>query len=100
MRSLLVIFSFVALSSHAQERTIVYCLPGQGSDRRIFDSLVFDHRYDIRFIEYGTPPADASMASFARDLAARIDTTKEFILLGVSLGGMIHCFSVSLSSVI
>jgi pimeloyl-ACP methyl ester carboxylesterase len=79
----------ITAHSFSQAKTIIYCFPGQGSDRRIFDSLRLCSDYDIEFIEYGTPEKHATMHSFARQLAGQIDTTRNFILLGVSLGGMI-----------
>jgi pimeloyl-ACP methyl ester carboxylesterase len=72
-----------------QDKVNVYCFPGQGSDGRIFDSLVFDPSLRKIIIEYGTPEKDMTMKSFAKKLSVQIDTTKTFILLGVSLGGMI-----------
>src|SRR5690349_14675123 len=77
---LLVVVSF------AQVKTI-YCFPGQGSDKRIFDSLTLSPGYQLSVIEYGTPKKGSTMSSFARELAEQIDTTKPYILLGVSLGG-------------
>lgn len=79
----------MALSLTAQSKTPVYCFPGQGSDRHIFDSLVLDSGYEVKVIEYGAPEKGLSMEAFARKLSDRINTTHDFILLGVSLGGMI-----------
>ena len=79
----------LAACSFAQTRTIVYCFPGQGSDERLFDSLKIDPAFEIQVLEYGTPAKHATMKSFARELATQIDTTRNFILLGVSLGGML-----------
>jgi pimeloyl-ACP methyl ester carboxylesterase len=67
----------------------IYCFPGQGSDRRIFESLAVVPGYQIKVIEYGTPEAGMSMSDFARQLSQQIDTTRQFVLVGVSLGGMI-----------
>ena len=67
----------------------IYLLPGQGSDRRIFDALKIDPPYETKIIEYGTPGKDDTMESFALKLSRQIDTSQAFILIGVSLGGMI-----------
>ena len=75
--------------SYSQMKTIIYCFPGQGSDGRLFDSLTIHPDYELRVIEYGTPEKHATMHSFAKQLAGQIDTTRRFILMGVSLGGMI-----------
>jgi pimeloyl-ACP methyl ester carboxylesterase len=73
----------------AQNEIDVYLFSGQGSDRRIFDSLHFDPTFRIKFIEYGCPEKNQSMRDFALSLVSRIDTTRPFVLMGVSLGGMI-----------
>jgi pimeloyl-ACP methyl ester carboxylesterase len=73
----------------SQVKTTIYFFPGQGSDKRIFDSLRVDPFYELKYIEYGTPDKDATLAGFAKQLSSQIDTTGKFILVGVSLGGMI-----------
>ena len=80
---------FACCVSFCQTKKIIYCFPGQGSDRRIFDSLTIDTSFTIKIIEYETPGKNMSMKMFAKQLAEQIDTTQEFLLLGVSLGGMI-----------
>jgi hypothetical protein len=68
---------------------IIYCFPGQGSDHRLFESLTVPPGYEIKVIEYGTPGKGMNMHDFALRLSERIDTTRSFVLVGVSLGGMI-----------
>jgi pimeloyl-ACP methyl ester carboxylesterase len=72
-------------------QTNIYFFPGQGSDKRIFDSLEIDPRFNKIFIEYTVPKKGTSLAQFAKQLSVQIDTTKPFILIGVSLGGMLCC---------
>jgi pimeloyl-ACP methyl ester carboxylesterase len=79
----------IFLNSFNQNKTTIYCFPGQGADRRIFDFLTIDSKYNINIIEYGTPEKHMTLNSFAKQLLKQIDTTEEFILIGVSLGGMI-----------
>lgn len=79
----------IFVSCFGQAKSTIYCFPGQGSDRRIFDSLSIDPSFQIKIIEYGTPEKGMTMQSFAKQLSGQIDTTTAFILLGVSLGGMI-----------
>jgi pimeloyl-ACP methyl ester carboxylesterase len=93
-RLLIIIGLFIMLNSTAQPITTVYCFPGQGSDRRIFDSLKLDPAFRIEVIEYGTPAKRQSMASFAMELTKRIDTSQPYVLLGHSLGGML-CVEMS-----
>jgi hypothetical protein len=71
------------------QTTTIYFLPGQGADRHLFDSLSIDGEYTKKVIEYGTPKKNTTMKAFAQEIACQIDTTEAFILVGVSLGGMI-----------
>lgn len=72
-------------------QTTIYFFPGQGSDKRIFDSLSIDPSFKKVFIQYPVPKRGTSLKQFAIELSTQIDTTQPFILLGVSLGGMICC---------
>ncbi|MDZ4665586.1 MAG: alpha/beta hydrolase [Bacteroidota bacterium] len=75
----------------AHSQTTIYFFAGQGSDKRIFDSLDIDPKFKKIFIEYPVPKRGTSLKQFAKELSVQIDTTQPFILLGVSLGGMICC---------
>lgn len=70
-------------------KTIVYLIPGQGADSRQFEKLKLDNQFEIRYIEYFTPDKDWGMKDFAEILARQIDTTDNFVIIGVSLGGML-----------
>jgi pimeloyl-ACP methyl ester carboxylesterase len=90
MKNLAIISNFLfIMTGFSQTKTTIYCFPGQGSDKRIFDSLIITGEYELKVVQYGTPEKNDNMRSFAKRLSAEIDTTKPFILLGVSLGGMI-----------
>ena len=67
----------------------IYLFPGQGADKRIFGSLQFDPSWRIKHIEYKTPAKGMSLAAFSKEIAGEIDTCEKFILIGVSLGGII-----------
>lgn len=88
------LFLLISLTAFGQTKETIYLFPGQGSDRRIFDSISFDSKYQVKIIEYGTPDKKMTLNSFARQLANQIDTSQNFILVGVSLGGMI-CVEMS-----
>ena len=87
--SLLFIFLFFTFISYSQQKPIIYFLPGQGSDYRIFDSLFIDTSYSKKYIEYPMPEKGMNMKQFAKVIVNNIDTTKPIILVGVSLGGML-----------
>lgn len=69
--------------------SLVYFIPGQGSDSRIFKNISLDEQFEVKHITYFTPEKGMEMADFARALSSQIDTTEKFILVGVSLGGML-----------
>jgi len=72
-----------------ENKTIVYLIPGQGSDYRLYKNLTLDNNFETRHIKYHTPEKGTTMAEFAKALSSQIDTSKKFVLVGVSLGGML-----------
>ena len=72
-----------------QVKSLIYLIPGQGSDDRLFKNLQFDCTYDIRHISYDIPAKNMTLPEYAKVLSAQIDTTLPYIIIGVSLGGMI-----------
>ncbi|WMN10888.1 alpha/beta hydrolase [Marivirga salinae] len=75
--------------SFSQEQPTIYLFPGQGSDERLFDSLKFENHQKIVHIKYPIPKKGSSLPEYAKGISEQIDTTQHFILIGVSLGGMI-----------
>lgn len=68
----------------------IYLLPGLGADYRLFSGLsIQGHR--LVHIALPVPAPGQSMESYAKDISGQIDTSEKFILIGVSLGGMIAC---------
>lgn len=88
-----VILTFVTLfllnnTAKGQDMTL-YLLSGHGSDSRIFNELEIPDHYEVKYIEYSVPQKNQSMASYALKLSEQIDESKPFVLMGVSLGGML-----------
>ncbi|MCY1722140.1 alpha/beta hydrolase [Prolixibacteraceae bacterium Z1-6] len=89
---LLFITVFLFEISHAgirESKPLVYLIPGQGSDARLYKNLEIDSTFEVRYIAYFLPEKEWSMNDFARELAKQIDTTRRFSIIGVSLGGMV-----------
>lgn len=87
---LIIFISFCSFSaSFSQEQYIIYLFPGQGSDERLFDSLEFESDYKIVHIKYPIPEKASSLHEYAKRISLQIDTTQQYIFIGVSLGGMI-----------
>jgi hypothetical protein len=93
MRALLSILfvGFISFAS-AQVAERIYLFPGQGSDGRIFQELVFDAAYyEVVVIAYPRPARHERMHDYALRLSHQIDTTLPYSFIGVSLGGMLAC---------
>jgi pimeloyl-ACP methyl ester carboxylesterase len=67
----------------------IYLFPGQGSDSNIFKSFSLKKNYQVRRINYPIPPRNCNLKNYSKIISTQIDTTEPFILIGVSLGGMI-----------
>jgi pimeloyl-ACP methyl ester carboxylesterase len=66
---------------------LIYLLPGQGADCRLFEKIEFP--YDTVHLEFPLPDKKTSLHEYALGFIPRIDTSRPYILIGVSLGGMI-----------
>lgn len=67
----------------------LYIIPGQGADHRAFQFLEWPEGVEVHILEFLVPESGELMPSYARRMAAQIDTTHPFSLMGASLGGMI-----------
>jgi len=88
--SLLLLIKTVSFGKQYPEGdTIIYLFPGQGSDERLFKHLELPAGYDTIHISYPVPDKHETMAIFASRFIEEIDRSAPYILMGVSLGGMI-----------
>ena len=82
-----ILFFLLAIAINAQKT--IYFFPGQGSDYRIFSKIELPEGYTARYLSYKTPCKKEKLDEFAFSFIDSIDTTKKYILVGQSLGGMI-----------
>lgn len=73
----------------SEVKTKIYLIPGQGSDARIYSNIDFPEQYETVHIKYELPTEGQSLKSYAKQLAAQIPEDDNFVLVGVSLGGML-----------
>jgi pimeloyl-ACP methyl ester carboxylesterase len=73
----------------SSKTTTIYLFPGQGSDYRIFKRITWKESYDTVYMHFPVPDKNESLSEYALRFIPLIDTTSDFILIGVSLGGMI-----------
>lgn len=64
-----------------------YLIPGLGGDKRMYAGQL-NKFSDTKVLEFITPLKDETISNYAKRLAEGIDTTQPFILIGVSLGGI------------
>lgn len=68
---------------------LVYLFPGQGADARLFKHLELPPGYDTVHMIYPVPEKREALNSYALRFIDKIDQSSPYLLLGVSLGGMI-----------
>lgn len=83
--------AFVLTGAFAQSGGVatVYLFPGQGADYRQFNRLELPEGFDTVHVHYPVPAKNETLAGYARRFIPMINQEKPFVLLGVSLGGMI-----------
>ena len=65
----------------------IYALSGLGADERAFQKLKLKGEFiPIKWLE---PKKNESLKSYAHRLGEQIDTSEDFVLLGLSFGGML-----------
>ncbi len=65
----------------------VYCIPGMGVNERLFRNLNLNN-CNIHHIKWETPFKNELLSEYAMRLTKQIDSSKPFVLVGVSFGGM------------
>lgn len=65
----------------------VYCIPGLGVNRHLFKNIKLN-RCIVTCIQWLAPFKEETLPEYAKRLAQQIDTSKPFVLIGVSFGGM------------
>jgi hypothetical protein len=65
----------------------VYCISGMGVDGRLFKNLRLEN-CRIHHVKWITPLKGETLPGYAMRLTEQIDTSRPFVLAGVSFGGM------------
>lgn len=86
---LLISFCLIMKTTAQETKHIVYLIPGQGADYRLFNNLSLDDSYEVRHVHYELPAANMTLPDYARQMAKQIDDSQPFSIIGTSLGGMI-----------
>jgi len=67
----------------------VYFLSGMCVNCKVFDKIKLPADYEKQYIEWHIPEEDETLEEYTQSMANDIDTSKPFILIGYSLGGII-----------
>ena len=67
----------------------IYCIPGLGSDERLFEKLSFPDGYTMVALNHIPAHEGERLKEYAKRMAQQIDQSEPFVLLGMSFGGMI-----------
>ena len=65
-----------------------YFISGIGADYRLFKNVVLPDGFEAEYIHWIDPLKNESIPSYAERLSQKIITTEPFILVGLSLGGI------------
>jgi surfactin synthase thioesterase subunit len=66
----------------------IYFLSGIGADRRIFKYILLPPGFSAHYIDWIPNHKDETLPDFAARLSVSIDSTQPFVLIGLSLGGI------------
>ena len=67
----------------------VYFISGLGADRRVFTHIHLPEGYEAVHLDWILPVKNESLGAYALRLAEKINTREQFVLVGLSMGGMI-----------
>ncbi|WP_448634561.1 alpha/beta fold hydrolase [Pedobacter panaciterrae] len=67
----------------------IYFISGLGADRRAFKKLVFPPNFELVYLDWIPALKNESLEAYALRLAAKIDASSPFYLVGLSFGGML-----------
>ena len=67
----------------------VYFISGLAADGRVFKNLRLPPGFEPVYLDWIQPLRDESLRAYALRLAEKIDRTEKFVLVGLSMGGMI-----------
>jgi len=67
----------------------VYFISGLAADSRVFKNIHLPNGFESIFLEWIPPQKYESLEHYSLRLAEKIDPTEKFILVGLSMGGMI-----------
>jgi hypothetical protein len=75
----------------------VYFISGQAADETLFENLSLPSYINIKHVHWIEPLKQETLLDYCKRLSQQIDTSGDFVLIGVSLGGIV---SVELNKIL
>ena len=75
----------------------VYFISGQAADKTLFENLTLPSHITIKHVHWIEPLEHETLSDYCKRLSQQIDIRKDFVLIGVSLGGIV---SVELTKIL
>ena len=72
-----------------QDWLTAYLISGQAADEKLFENLKLSAYVKIKHIHWIEPLEGESLVHYCDRLSKQIDASEEFVLIGVSLGGIV-----------
>ena len=66
-----------------------YFISGLGADKKAFQKIKLPHGYESIFLEWIPPQKNESLVNYALRFSSLIKSDEQFILIGLSFGGML-----------
>jgi pimeloyl-ACP methyl ester carboxylesterase len=67
----------------------VYFISGLGADQQAFEKLKLPPSYVVHYLDWIKNAEGESLTAYAKRMAAMIDTSQPFAVVGLSMGGMV-----------
>jgi pimeloyl-ACP methyl ester carboxylesterase len=68
---------------------LAYFISGLGADERVYENIKLPDEYSIKHIRWLEPESNESFSSYCLRLSLQIDKSIPFVLIGMSLGGLV-----------
>jgi pimeloyl-ACP methyl ester carboxylesterase len=68
---------------------LAYFISGLGADERVYENIKLPDEYIIKHIKWLEPERNESFPSYCLRLSQQIDPSTSFVLIGMSLGGLV-----------
>jgi len=67
----------------------VYFISGLAADRRIFKNILLPERFEPVYLDWAPPEKNETLRAYSLRLAEKIDRSEKFVLVGLSMGGIV-----------